>query len=196
MDAAMTRRSNRSIPEPGSEDEKPRLEQDTGRTDLLAVLVDRYVDLRRRLARRLGSADWAEEALQDTYLRLKGAEAVGEVQNPVAYLFRAAFNTALNLQRGDNRRLSVSEIETFLHIADDMPDAQRIVEGRSDIVWLKQIMEELPPRPRAILLAARLDGLSRQEIASQLGISVSMVEKELRSAQEYCAARFNRTTGR
>jgi RNA polymerase sigma-70 factor, ECF subfamily len=190
----MTRRSSR--PEQGGADRMPRPEQESGRTDLLAVLVDRYVDLRRRLARRLGSADWAEDALQDTYLRLKGAEAVGEVRNPVAYLFRAAFNTALNLQRGDSRRLGAGEIETLLHIADDMPDALRIVEGRSDVVWLKQIMAELPPRPRAILLAARLDGLSRQEIATQFGISVSMVEKELRSAQEYCAARFNRTAAR
>jgi len=50
----------------------------------------------------------------------------------------------------------------------------------------------LPPRPRAILLAARLDGLSRQQIAERFGISVSMVEKELKRAQEHCAARFGR----
>lgn len=193
----------------GKGDDKPAEQADDGRTpsrehatqaaretagsisSLRNVLIDRYGDLRSRLTRRLGSADWAEEALQDTYLRLHGTEAVGEVQRPVAYLLRAAFNIALNLRRAENRRLNAGEIESLLHIADDAPDALRIVEGRADIEKLKSIMAELPPRPRAILLAARLDGLSRQEISEQFGISVSMVEKELRRAQEYCVARFS-----
>jgi RNA polymerase sigma-70 factor (ECF subfamily) len=159
---------------------------------LRAFLIDRYSELRLRLARRLGSSDWAEDALQDTYLRLDGTEALGEIRNPGAYLFRAAFHIALNQRRAENRRLSAGEVESLLHIADDAPDALRIVEGRTDIARLKRVMAELPPRPRAILLAARLDGLSRQQIAERFGISVSMVEKELRRAQEYCAARFGR----
>jgi RNA polymerase sigma-70 factor, ECF subfamily len=162
---------------------------------LLTVLVERYDHLRRRLVRRLGSTERAEDALQDTYLRLKGTEAVSEIQNPVAYLFRAAFNTALNLQRAENRRLNAGEIEALLHIADEAPDAVRIIEGRSDILKLKEIMAKLPARQRAILLAARLDGLSRLEIANRFGISVSMVEKELRRAQEFCVSHFGRTSG-
>src|SRR5262249_22741975 len=105
------RRSSSDVSAQGGGDERPAPEDAASHASLLAVLVDRYGDLRRRLTRRLGSADWADDALQDTYLRLNGGETVGEIQNPVAYLFRAAFNTALNLQRTDNRRLSAGEIE-------------------------------------------------------------------------------------
>lgn len=164
-----------------------------GARSLRALLIDRYSDLKSRLARRLGSSDWAEEALQDTYLRLDGARAVGEIHNPGAYLLRAAFNTAINQRRAEKRRLSAGDVEDLLHVADDAPDAQRIVEGRSDIARLKAVMAELPPRTRGILLAARLDGLSRQEIADHFGISVSLVEKELKRAQEHCALRFKRS---
>ncbi|WP_049824677.1 RNA polymerase sigma factor [Rhodopseudomonas palustris] len=159
-------------------------------------MVDRYGDLRRRLTRRLGSADWADDALQDTYVRLNGSEVVGEVRNPVAYLLRAAFNNALNLRRAETRRLSADEVDALLHIADDAPDVLRIIEGRSDIERLKRIMTELTPRQREILLAARVDGLSRHEIADRLGISVSLVEKELRRAQEFCMLRFQQKTPR
>lgn len=172
--------------------EAPGQEPQDGSPALRAFLIDRYNDLRLRLTRRLGSSDWAEDALQDTYLRLDGAEALGRVRNPGAYLFRAAFHTALNQRRAENRRLGAGEVESLLHIADDAPDALRIIEGRTDIAKLKQVMQELPPRPRAILLAARLDGVSRREIAERFGISVSMVEKELKRAQEHCAARFGR----
>jgi RNA polymerase sigma-70 factor (ECF subfamily) len=163
-----------------------------GSATLRALLIDRYGDLKHRLARRLGSSDWAEDALQDTYLRLDATEVVGQVRNPSAYLFRAAFNIALNRQRAENRRLSAGDIEALLHLADDAPDALRIIESRSDMTKLKRVMAELPPRPRAILLAARLDGLSMQEIAERFAVSVSTAEKELRRAQQHCVVRFGR----
>ncbi|MEW6438763.1 MAG: RNA polymerase sigma factor [Pseudomonadota bacterium] len=159
---------------------------------LRTFFVERYADLRQRLARRLGSTDWADDALQDTYLRLHGTEIIGEIRNPGAYIFRAAVNIALNQRRAETRRLDPVEIEKLLHIADEAPDALRIVESRASVTKLRRILEELPPRTRAILLAARLEGLPRRRIAERFGISVSMVEKELRMAQEYCVARFGR----
>lgn len=159
---------------------------------LQTLLVDRYADLKLRLVRRLGSHEWAEEALQDTYLRLGAAEVVGSVQNPTAYLFRTALNMAISRVRAEKRRLSASDVQDLLHIADDAPNALRIFEGRADILRLKAVMAKLPPRQRAILLAVRLEGAPRQDIADRFGISVSMVEKELRQAQEYCVARFGR----
>jgi RNA polymerase sigma-70 factor (ECF subfamily) len=163
-----------------------------GSRTLRDLLADRYKELKLRLARRLGSADWAEEALHDTYLRLDGAKAIGQVDNPGGYLFRAALNNALNRRRAENRRLGAADIETLLHIADDAPGVQRIVEGRSDLALLKTAMAGLPVRQRSILLAARLEQLTRQQIADRLGISVSMVEKELKKAQEHCVAHFSR----
>jgi len=71
-------------------------DQQTGLAKLETVLIARYGELRQHLTRRLGSQDWADEALQDTYLRLNKTEAVGDLHNPIAYLFRAALNVALN----------------------------------------------------------------------------------------------------
>ncbi len=157
---------------------------------LQELLINRYGDLKTRLARRLGSQEWAEEALQDTYLRLNGAELTGTVRNPTAYLFRTAFNIALNRVRADQRRLSAAEVEGLLHIADEAPDALQIFEGRSDIARLGAILARLPARQRAILLASRVEGASRLQISKRFSISVSMVDKELQQAQEYCATRF------
>ncbi len=157
---------------------------------LQELLADRYGILKTRLARRLGSQDWAEEALQDTYLRLSGADIAGTVRNPTAYLFRTAFNVALNRMRADRRRLSAAEIDGLLHIADEAPDALQVVEGRADISRLSKIIAKLPERQRAILLASRVEGASRQQIAERFRISVGMVDKELQQAQEFCAMRF------
>jgi RNA polymerase sigma-70 factor (ECF subfamily) len=159
---------------------------------LRQALTERYDELKQRLIRRLGSSDWAEDALHDTYLRLDGTEVIGEINNLGGYLFRAAFHNALNRRRAENRRLSTVDIEGLLHIADDAPGAEQVVEGRSDLALLKSIMATLPARQRDVLLGARLEGLTRQQIADRFGISTSMVEKELRQAQEYCVAVFRR----
>jgi len=165
---------------------------ETGLAALRRLLVQRYDDLRLRLTRRLGSADLAQEVLHETWLRLDSSDSAAIVQSHEAYLFRAALNTALDRRRAENRRLTAAEVAGLLEIADDSPDPAQIVEARSDLRAVQAIMLGLPPRQYAILLAARLDGLPRREIAKRFRISVRLVQRELQEAQDYCTARFKR----
>ncbi|PKU24630.1 RNA polymerase sigma factor [Telmatospirillum siberiense] len=159
-------------------------------TMLQRRLVSRYDDLRRRLARHLGSPERADDALQDTWLRLERGGEISSVQSPDSYLFRVAVNIARDQLRAESRRLTTTEVEVLLNIADTAPDATRILEARSDLEALKRVMEELPARQRAILVAARLEKMPRSDIARRFGVSVRFVQRELQEAQDYCAARL------
>jgi len=55
---------------------------------------------------------------------------------------------------------------------------------------LKRALAELPPRRRAIFIAARVDGISHEEIARRFGLSRTMVQKELRRAIDHCLDRL------
>jgi RNA polymerase sigma-70 factor (ECF subfamily) len=87
---------------------------------LRQLLVERYDDLRRRLARRLGSAEFATEVLHETYLRLgRGAADFGMVRSPKAYSYRTALNVAADHhRRAGTRRLSHPEIEALRGLAE------------------------------------------------------------------------------
>lgn len=165
---------------------------DANRTMLRSFLADRYDDLKQRLSRRLGSAGLAGDALQDTYVRLGRAEVAGAVQSPAAYLFRMAFNVAMDRQRAEKRRLAHNEVQDLLHLVDDAPGPSQIAEARFEIEALEKAIAELTPRRRVILLAARLQGMPQREIASRLGVSLRLVEKELRLAQEHCARKLGK----
>jgi RNA polymerase sigma factor (sigma-70 family) len=165
---------------------------ETSLTALRHLFLQRYERLRSRLARHLGSSDLAGEALQDTWLRLERGEGIAVVHSHDAYLFRIAVNLARDRQRTEERRLTSGEVETLLTIVDDAPDAEQVAVARSDLRALEVVMAELPPRQRAILLAARLDGLPRNEIAKRYRISKRLVQRELQQAQDYCAARMKR----
>jgi RNA polymerase sigma-70 factor (ECF subfamily) len=159
---------------------------------LRQLLVQGYDELKARLTQRLGSSELAGDAMQDTWLRLQHAEAVGVVRNPTNYLFRIALNIARDRLSADRRLLSAVEIERLLDLADNAPDPARVTEDRADLRVVEALLAELSPRQREILAAARLDDLPRREIAKRLGISLSLVEKELKLAHEYCLARRGR----
>ncbi|MCK9913004.1 RNA polymerase sigma factor [Microbacteriaceae bacterium K1510] len=161
---------------------------------LRRLLLLRYDDLKARLTRRLGSAELAGEALQDTWLRLEDGSGVAAVRHADAYLFQVAVNIARDRRRAEVRRLTTTEVEALLDVADEMPDQTRVAEARSELRALETVMAELPPRQRAILLAARLDELPRRDIAKRFRISVRLVQRELQEAQDYCAARLRRSS--
>jgi RNA polymerase sigma factor (sigma-70 family) len=50
------------------------------------------------------------------------------------------------------------------------------------------MLDGLHPRARSALLLSRLDGLAYPDIAQQLGVSLSTVEKHMAAALRHCVA--------
>ena len=160
---------------------------------LRRLLLLRYDELKARLTRRLGSSELAGDALQDTWLRLGQGDNAAAVRSQDAYLLQIAVNIARDRQRKESRRLTTTEVEALLNVADEAPNPARAMEAKSDLDALRAVMAELPPRQRAILLSARLEEMPRREIAKRFRISLRLVQRELDEAQDYCAARLRRS---
>jgi len=160
---------------------------------LLRLFMERRHELRRRLKNRLGSDELANDALQETYLRIERmGESSSVSRNPAGYLFRMAINAATDQRQADARYLTGSEVEELLNIGADTLDPARVVHARSEVEVLEQALRELTERQRAILIAARVEDVSMDDIAGRFGISVRMVGKELRKALEHCGKRLDR----
>ncbi len=157
------------------------------RAALRQLLVVNYDSLSQRLSRRLGSSENAHDALHDTYLRLEGAAEIGHVRSPQDYLFRIALNFATDRRRSEARRLSVGEIDSLFEMADETPDASRVVEARSELRSLERAMAELPERRRLIFKAVLLDNTPRQELAKRFGITQRSVDLEVSRALAFGA---------
>lgn len=158
------------------------------------VIVQRYDELKRRLTWQLGSADLAGEALHDTWLRLESTENDASlVKSPVAYLLRMANNAAVDRMRSERRHLSSEELDSLVvELTDPAPGPAETALARADLEKLAGIIDTLPPRRRAILVAVRMQDTPQQEVADRLGISERMVSRELKAAHDYCTARMGR----
>ncbi|MEN3745859.1 RNA polymerase sigma factor [Sphingomonas sp. HF-S3] len=166
----------------------------SSRATLRDALVDGYAQLRDRLTARLGSRDLAGEALHETWLKLHGATELEPVSDPDAYLYRAAINTASTLTTGRRRILGDAEIDELMQVADDAPDPERVAIGRSELAHVWKVIGDLTPRQRHVFIESFTGTLTHEELAAHYGISVRMIQIDLREAILLCARRTRRQT--
>lgn len=155
---------------------------------LRELLTHRYTELKGRLTRHLGSEELASESLHEAWLRLHRSGPAGPVQNPPAYLLRMAVNIALDGLRAQSRRARRSDVKAVLEVADPAAGPEREAFARRDLEIVNRALETLPERTRAILVAARLEGLNHQAIADRFGISRRTVVYEMKRAVEHLDA--------
>jgi uncharacterized protein YukE len=95
-------------------------------------------------------------------------------------------------RRGTNSRfLGSDEVEGLLQADDESLDPARALEGRVQVEALQAALDELSPRCRDIVMAARIEEISHREITVRFNISTRMVEKELKAALEHCSRRLD-----
>lgn len=158
--------------------------------------------------RMLGSADDAEDLVQDTYMRAwRSYSAFEGRSSPRTWLYRIATNTCLSALEQRQRRALPSGL---CGPAED-PDAPP-VEAEPDVAWIEPIpdtlvtpeaedpativmarhsvrlaliasLQYLPARQRAVLLLREVLGFSAGEVASMLGTSAAAVKSTLQRAR-------------
>ena len=149
----------------------------------LAHLRSRWSYLRAQVSRTTRRDD-AEDLLHDAWVRM--TERTAAVDNAEAFLVRCAANGGWDAYRRE-RREPPSSMLTETHVArmrDDTPLQDEALIARHRLERLLAGIDQLSPRTREVFLMHRLDGRKHREIAAQLGISRSAVEKHVAKAVE------------
>jgi RNA polymerase sigma-70 factor (ECF subfamily) len=74
----------------------------------------------------------------------------------------------------------------------ELPDVMGQVDTLQRINRLREVLQQLSPKCRAAVLLQYWHGMSREEIAVQLGVSTNMVKKYLSQALAHCRRRMAR----
>ena len=168
---------------------------------LQAVFASQRAALLRFLAARTGNADLAQDLVQDLWLRIAhkapAHPASGPIANPRAYLFAAANHLALDHARGTLRRTLrdgqwQAETDGALHPPDLRPDpappADEALIAAQEAALLARAIAQLPSGAARALTLHRIEGLSHSEVAAEMGISRSGVEKHMAVAMKHLRA--------
>lgn len=144
--------------------------------------------LKRFLSRFLSSPHDIEDVVQDVYLKAYTAETKQKIHSPKAFLFRVARNAALKELSRKSKKITgyIEEVDPAEVISDEL-SVEDLVQARQKLGLFCQSAMEMPPRCRQVFLMVKVYGFSYQEIASQLEISVSAVEKHVSKGLEVCS---------
>lgn len=146
------------------------------------------VALKRFLARFMFDACDVEDLSQEAYLRAHEAAQSDTVRSPKAFLFRVARNLALNeLSRKARKITDYIEDATS---GDTLCSAHTLEEqqqGEERFALFCRAASRLPPQCRRAFLMRKVYGYSHREIADQLGVSTSTVEKHIATGLYRCS---------
>ena len=151
-----------------------------GSHEAFRELVERYRAPIVRFAYRLThNPDEANDVAQDTFLRAYRGLGSFEPKRPFArWLFAIARNAAHDALRRSRRSLDIERPE-----ASEQPGPEELALRHDDGLRLREALDALPQRYRAVLELYYLRGLLYREVSGELGIPIGTVKTYLRRAK-------------
>lgn len=153
-----------------------------GDRERYALLVDRYRDrYARYAARMLGSADAAEDAVQDAFVR--AYDQLAQCKDPdkfVGWFFLILRNRCF-AERRRNRNSAPIEAADAVAAADRADGGAETAERRRA---LQEALLELTPDQREVFVLKHVEGMSYGEIAEQLSTSVASLKMRMHRAYD------------
>jgi len=141
-----------------------------------------WAEVLAKIRRRTRSDQDAEDLLHSAWLRLFAYRAGHEVHEPKGFLVQTAANLAVDRYR-QGKRLAHEPVEAFeAGLADASPLQDEVLAVRQRLGRVQAGLERLPPRTREIFVMHKVEGMKLREIAAQLGITQSAVEKHVAKA--------------
>ncbi|MDZ7684264.1 MAG: RNA polymerase sigma factor [Gammaproteobacteria bacterium] len=149
-----------------------------------ALLVD---ELASWLAKRVRCNEDANDLAQEAFLRMHKFQQSRELDNARAFLFRIANNLAvdqLRRARVHDRYLNTEMLPEHSDEEDDKfaPSAERTVSAEQELDKIYEVLDQMPAKVRRAFMLHRDRDLSYSEIATEMGVSNSMVEKYIIAA--------------
>ncbi|MDT4288937.1 RNA polymerase sigma factor [Methylomonas sp. MO1] len=156
--------------------------------DIYRIFLNTRPQIQRFLRQRIRCDDTAADLIQDIFLRLTLLKPPPASEIEVqAWLFKVASNLSLDHLRTQKRRYEL--LDQYLGDETDIDASaapERTAEAQDQLRHIQLALADLPDQCAEILYLSRIEGLSHIEIAKQLKISTSWVEKQLAKALLHC----------
>ncbi|RMQ50686.1 RNA polymerase sigma factor [Pseudomonas cichorii] len=156
------------------------------RQQMSELYSDHHLWLQNWLRKKIGCSQRAADLTQDAFVRILLLAEPLNFKEPRAFLATTA--TRLLIDGARRRKIERAYLDALAVYADEasLPGPEAIHAALQTLERIAQLLDGLPARPRQAFLLYRLEGLTYCEIATQLGVSSSMVKKYMASVMVHC----------
>ena len=135
----------------------------------------------RRCRQLLSDEHLAKDAMQEVFIQVIRKQSALTMEYPSSLLYRMATNISLNMIRSRKRRAEISHDSDLVYqIATDQ-DTHADIETRS---LLDKIFDRERASTKVIAIYHFVDGLTLEQTAQEMNMSVSGIRKRLRQLKQ------------
>jgi RNA polymerase sigma factor (sigma-70 family) len=159
-----------------------------------SVLAEFQPILHRFLTRRLRRERDAEDLIQEAYLQFLQFPRHQLVRAPHVYLYRIAANLLYQRNLREKRQPVIYDSEMADDAVEQRPELwdEGLDDRMNSAQQVQRVLGQLPKLYRLVLVMRTRDGMSREEIARELGISPQTVKKyTFRAIAHFRAAQWD-----
>ena len=148
-----------------------------------AVLMDELaMPLVRYLARKVPNNEDANDLAQEALLRMHKTQQSRQLENARAFLYKTANNLVVDQLRRAKVHDKYVSLEMLPEQSDEdndkfAPSAERTVSAEEELDQIYKVVDQMPEKVRRAFLMHRGKDMSYAEIADDMNVSTSMVEK-------------------
>lgn len=152
-----------------------------------ALLLDEQMDelatpLVRYLTKKVRNNEDANDLAQEAFLRMHKFQQSRQLDNARAFLFKTANNLVVDQMRRARVHDKYLSFEMLPEQSDEendkfAPSAERTVSAEEELDQIYKVVDQMPEKVRRAFLMHRGKDLSYSEIAAEMDVSTSMVEK-------------------
>ena len=134
----------------------------------------------RYFGRRVRNQSEVEDMVQDVFARMVARDSSEPIEHLGGYVLKTAASvlTDWSRTRSSHRAGLHVAFDSELHGEEEI-GPERVLEGREVLHTATASLLCLPERTRVVFVLRRLEGWKYRDIARQLGISISAVEKHM-----------------
>ncbi len=122
----------------------------------------------------------AEEIIQEVFIKLwEGRGKINIHSSFRSFLFTVAYNATINLLKKRVTEKKYVEYVKSLQQINNAPDLIDEIQFKELNNKVTELLNRLTPRQKEIFLLSREEGLTHEEIAQRLNISINTVKKHM-----------------
>lgn len=162
----------------GLEDRTLLLQLGEGNREAFDTLYSRYwKQVFNQAYKRVGDETYAQDIAQDVFFQLWTRGSQSNIENLPAYLFVSVRNGVFRHFEKESKYASLSDIAFEIETLHDRPDSN--VLYAEFLKSFGELVDSLPAKQRVIFRMRYEEGLSTQQIADGLQLSVKTVRNHL-----------------
>ena len=144
---------------------------------LLCLLAERIV----------GNKEDAEDIVNDLFLKLwETRDQLHQTKELLVYIYRSVRNSSLKyVEHKQVIREYIHAVSNDPHLCNEQDNAHplSIIISNESLDEIEQAINTLPSKCKEIFILARMEGLTHQDIAEKLGITINAVNRQITIAR-------------